>query len=115
MLSVPAKPAYTQEQMIDKALTAIQYTGLYPTAILEYQAFPTENKNWAEFKNNFAEAYMIRLQSGQSGGDPYHGAVNSYENYDNDSITTLHNTLANLTHASNANTTELNKKTKHDI
>ena len=95
--------------MMDKALTAIQRTGLYPTAILEYQAFQTENKNRAEFKNNFAEAYMIRLQSGQSGVNPYHGASNAYENDDNDSITTLHNTLANLTHASNTNTTELKK------
>ena len=95
--------------MIDKALTAIQRTGLYPTAILEYQAFATENKNWAEFKTHFAEAYMVRLQSGQSGGNPYHGATNSYENDDNDSINTLHNTLANLTHESNANTNELNK------
>ena len=34
VLSVAAKPAYTQEKMIDKALTAIQRTGLYPTAIL---------------------------------------------------------------------------------
>ena len=62
VLSVAAKPAYSQEQIIDKALTAIQRTGLYPTAILEYQAFPTENKNWAEFKNHFAEAYMVCLQ-----------------------------------------------------
>ena len=53
---------------------------------------------------------MIRLQSGQSGGNPYHGAANAYENDDNYIITTLHNTLSNLTHASNANTTELNKK-----
>ena len=53
---------------------------------------------------------MIRLQSGQSGGNQYHGATNVYENDDNDSITTLHNTLANLTHASNTNTTELKKK-----
>ena len=53
---------------------------------------------------------MIRLQSGQSGGNPYHGAANAYENDDSDSITTLHNTLANITHAFNANTTELNKK-----
>ena len=95
--------------MIDKALTAIQRTGLYPTAILEYQAFATENKNWAEFKTHFAEAYMVRLQSGQIGGNPYHGAANVYKD-DNNSITTLHNTLANLTHASNANTSELNKK-----
>ena len=42
VMSVAAKPAYTQEQMIDKALTEIQRTGLYPTAILEYQAFSTE-------------------------------------------------------------------------
>ena len=95
--------------MIDKALTAIQRTGLYPTAILEYQAFSTK-KNWAEFKNHFAKAYMMHLQSGQIGGNPYHGAANAHENDDNDSITTLHNTLANLTHASNTNTTELNKK-----
>ena len=43
LVSVAAKPAYTQDQMIDKALTVIQRTGLYPTAIWEYQAFATEN------------------------------------------------------------------------
>ena len=56
---------------------------------------------------------MIRLQSGKSGVNPYCGAANAYKNDDNDSITTLHNTLANLTHVSNANTTKLNKKIKH--
>ena len=96
--------------MIDKTLTAIQRTVLYPTAILEYQAFPTENKDWAEFKSHFTEAYMICLQAGQSGGNPYHGAANAYKNDDNDSITTLHNILANLTHASNSNITKLDKK-----
>ena len=80
VLSVAAKPAYTQEQMIYKVLTTIQRTGLYSTAILEYQAFPTENKNWAELKNHFAEAYMIRLQSGKSGGNPYRGAVGTAPN-----------------------------------
>ena len=44
VLSVAAKPAYTQEKMIDKALTKIHRTGLYPTTILEYQAFPTEKQ-----------------------------------------------------------------------
>ena len=53
---------------------------------------------------------MIRLQSEKSGGNPYHGATNAYENDDKNIINTLHNTLANLTHASNANITELNKK-----
>ena len=46
-------------------------------------------------------------KSGQSGGNPYHGAANAYENDDNDSITTLHNNLAKLTHSSNTNTNEL--------
>ena len=52
---------------------------------------------------------MVRLQSGQSEGNPFHGSANEYEKYDNSSITTLHNTLANLTHASNANTNESKK------
>ena len=77
--------------------------------MLEYQAFATENKNLAEFKTHFAEAYMVRLKYGKSGGNPYQGDANVYED-DNDRITTLHNTLVNLTHASNTNTRKLNKK-----
>ena len=49
---------------------------------------------------------MVRLQSGKSGGNPYHGAANAYKNDDSNSITKLHNNLANLTHASNANTND---------
>ena len=52
---------------------------------------------------------MVRLQSVKIGVNPYHGAANVYED-ENGSITTLHNTLANLTHAYNANTSEFNKK-----
>ena len=48
--------------MIDKGLTALQRTGLYPTALLEYQSFATENKNLEEFKTHFTEAYMVWLQ-----------------------------------------------------
>ena len=70
VLSIAAKPAYTQDQIIEKAITAKQRTGLYPTAILEYQAFATENKNWSEFKTHFADTYMVHLQSRQSGGNP---------------------------------------------
>ena len=33
------KPAYTLEQMIDKALTLIKATGLYTHATLEWQGF----------------------------------------------------------------------------
>ena len=44
LLSVATKPVYTQDHMTDKALTAIQRTEPYPTAILECQAFATEKK-----------------------------------------------------------------------
>ena len=33
--SIAQPPSYTADQMTDKALTAIQLTGLFPTAILE--------------------------------------------------------------------------------
>ena len=62
LLSVAAKSAYTQDQLINKSITAIQRTGLYPTALLEYQSFATENKNLEEFKTHFTEAYMVWLQ-----------------------------------------------------
>ena len=70
VLSAAEKLAYTQDQMIDNALTAIHRTGLYPTAILEYQAFATKNKNWAEFKTHFAEEYMVRPNLGKVGETP---------------------------------------------
>ena len=35
VLAKPKKIAHTFAQMVDKALTAIQVTGLFPTAILE--------------------------------------------------------------------------------
>ena len=37
--------------MTDKALTAIQSTGLYETAILEWQGFNPANKTWPELKS----------------------------------------------------------------
>ena len=37
--SITQPPAYTAEQMVDKALTAIQLTCLFPTAILEWNGF----------------------------------------------------------------------------
>ena len=43
--SIAQPPAYTAEQMIDKALTAIQRTSLFPTAILEWNGFADGNQN----------------------------------------------------------------------
>jgi hypothetical protein len=43
VFSIMAKPPYTQEQLMDKAIMAIQRTGLYETALLEWQGFTEEN------------------------------------------------------------------------
>ena len=39
VVAIVAKPAYTREQMIDKALIAIQSTGLFEIAVLEWNRF----------------------------------------------------------------------------
>jgi hypothetical protein len=44
VFAIQNKPPFTLEQMIDKALIAIQLTGLYERALLEWQDFDKENK-----------------------------------------------------------------------
>ena len=56
--SIMAKPPYTMEELIDKAILAIQHTGLYKTALLEWAGFDEENKTWQQLKLHFEEAYM---------------------------------------------------------
>ena len=58
--------------MIDKALMAVQSTGLYAMAVLEWNGFDANNQTWAEFKAHFSEAYDIRLQSVTGMGNSYH-------------------------------------------
>ena len=89
------KPPFTLEQMIDKAIsTAIQLTGLYERALLEWQDFAEANKTWAQLKLNFEEAYDVCLASGQ-GTAASHGYVNNAAaETDNDSISTIQESLA---------------------
>ena len=58
------KPAYTLDQMLDKALTSIKATGLYIHATLEWQGFLDVNQTWPEFKSHFVEAtqYLSNLK-----------------------------------------------------
>ena len=54
--SITQQPAYTSEQMVDKAFTAIQTTRLSPTAILEWNGCMDCHQTWPEFKSHFQEA-----------------------------------------------------------
>ena len=103
VFSIMAKPPFTMEQLIDKAIMAIQRTGLYETALLEWTGFTPENKTWQQLKLHFEEAYEIRLAAGQ-GTAATHGYVNNATaDDDDDSIATIQETIANIHMANNAN------------
>eukprot|EP00804_Cyclotella_cryptica_P024020 CCRYP_020051-RA/>CCRYP_020051-RA protein AED:0.50 eAED:0.38 QI:0/-1/0/1/-1/1/1/0/399 len=96
------KPEFTMEQIIDKAIVAIQLTGLYETVLLEWSGFAEANKTWQQLKLHFEEAYKLRLASGQ-GTASTHGYVNSATANDDDSIASIQESIVNFHMANNAN------------
>ena len=95
-----ARPAITMEQIIDKATTAIQMTGHFPTALLEWNGFDDINKTWPQLKEHFAEAYELFISTG-GGTAGSHGYVNMAA--DDDSIKSIENTLGQMSVTNNAN------------
>ena len=65
VVALIAKPAYSKEKMVDKALIAVQLTSLYSAAILEWNAIDEVNQTWLEFKVHFTKAYDLRIRSAQ--------------------------------------------------
>ena len=57
-------PAYTDAQMIGKAITSMEQCGLFATALLEWNGFDPANKVWANLKALFGEAYQLFVTSG---------------------------------------------------
>jgi hypothetical protein len=112
VVSIMSKPAFTMEQLIDKAIVAIQRTGLYETALLEWNGFAPEHKTWPELKSHFEEAYELRLTAGQ-GTSAFHGYVNNAETAaDDDSITSIQESLNSIHMANNANYANLQEHLK---
>ena len=90
--------------MIDKALMAVQSTGLYSIVVLEWNGFDEVNQIWSEFKSHFSGAYDIRLQSGGETANVYHGAVNVYDTADDDdSVGSITQSLTSMHLSNNAN------------
>ena len=107
VVALVTKPAYSTEQMVDKALIAIQLTSLYYTAILECNAIDEVNKTWPEFKAHFTEAYDLRIRSGAgtAGTMGYYG-VNNTEGLEDDSWASINKGLmVQLQQVQLANTT----------
>jgi len=117
-----AKPAITMEQLIDKAVTGVQLTGLYPTVLLEWNGFDDANQTWPELKSHFTEAYNLLISSGggTAAAAGYHGANNANE-ADDDSFNSIQASLTNIQMANNANAQSLqdgmsaiSARTQHD-
>ena len=107
MTALVTKLPYTKEQMIDKAVVAIQATGLFKAAMEKCHALDPTNQAWLDIKEHFGSAFNVWLTSGAGTGasQGYYGTNMGYN--DNDSINTINEKLSeqvnNVTQAHNAN------------
>ena len=86
-----SRPPYTQKQLVDKALLAIQLTGAFELATQEWIGFTEENKTWHQLKVHFTEVYGTHLGTGAGTTNMtgYHGAVIVMDNNSLWSITQI--------------------------
>ena len=98
------------EQVLDKAITTITETGLYHTALLEWNGFDPADQTWPELKTHFTEAYDLLQQSGAdtSATHGYHQGNWVQEEADDDSIGSIRSSLTTIYQAHNANTVAIN-------
>ena len=98
---------HTSMQLLDKGLDNVKKTGLFITAVVEWNGFDELNKTWNEFKAHFTEAYEARLDSGPTAATAgYHGAANTNalaNDDDDNSLGSIAGSLAQMQMASNAN------------
>ena len=104
--AIIASPPFTMEQMITRAIMAIQLTGVFSQAIIEWNGMAAATRTWDALKTHFTTAYIVREQSGTGtmATNGYHGAANAIAN--DDALTniesTLNHELSNLQVANNA-------------
>jgi len=95
------------EQMMTRAIMAIQLTGLYSQALIEWNSIITAGKTWDALKVHFTTAYIVCEQSGtgSTGANGYHTAANTIAQDDaiNNIESTLSHELTQMHTANNAN------------
>jgi hypothetical protein len=106
MMSILAKVPYTNAQILDKALTKIQVTNQYRSALFDWALAVAEdanNNNWDAFKDHFIQAYTANQAALTVTHGGYHGAANMTDEYpDDDSLESIQQSLASLQMANNA-------------
>ena len=80
-------------------------TGIFTTALLEWNGMDPVDQDWATLKHHFGKAYEIYITTGNVGNNPYVGCANNAEiinEEDDDSVLTITNVVGNMQMASNA-------------
>ena len=108
--AVRAGVPYSSVQLLDKGLDNVKKTGIFITAIVEWNGFVDADKSWNNFKAHFAEAFAARLDSGPTAATAgYHGAAMALAEDDDSSLGSLAGSLAQMQMANNANTQALHE------
>ena len=108
--AVRAGVPYSSMQLLDKGLDNIKKTGIFITAIVEWNGFDDADKSWNNFKAHFTEAFAARLDSGPTAATAgYHGAAMALAEDDDSSLGSIAGSLAQMQMANNANTRTLHE------
>ena len=73
---------HTKEQMVAKVITLVEMLGLFPTAVLEWNAVIPANKIWQEIKAHFGQACQLLIITGAQGQNLLQGRYGSKCNDD---------------------------------
>ena len=98
-------PPYTTDQVISMGITAIEVTGVFTTALFEWNGMDPVDQDWSTLKHHFGKAYEIYITTGNVGNNPYVGRANNFkiiDKEDDDSVLTITNVVGNMQMANNA-------------
>ena len=98
--------AYTQEQMIGKAIPRGTMR-TFLTTLLEWNGFTLPNKDWANLKAHFGEAYQLFITSGPAGRKLLSGIIANAQGLtdqgsEEDDLTIITNALGEVAISNNA-------------
>ena len=101
-------PAYTEDQLVDKALLAIKKCGLFESAVVAWTALP--DHSWASLKQHFETAVSNRMQSGLGTAGTHNYVANVEEAVEDDdtSIESTQRYLGGIQLANNTNVETMN-------